>query len=133
MLGAERPAAVCRELTKTHEEIVRGGLGELAAWAGERDVLGEVTVVLGGAVLVVPEPDELAGEVLALVSGRAASQGRRPPGGDGARGLDEGPLRGRAAGEGLSSTAGRHGVRTSLPLTVPVRLSSCAFPASSSG
>jgi 16S rRNA (cytidine1402-2'-O)-methyltransferase len=68
VLGAGRPAAVCRELTKTHEEVVRGGLGELAAWAGERDVLGEVTVVLGGAVLVAPEPDELAGDVLALVA-----------------------------------------------------------------
>ncbi|MDT7743853.1 MAG: rRNA (cytidine1402-2-O)-methyltransferase, partial [Actinomycetota bacterium] len=69
VLGAGRPAAVCRELTKTHEEVVRGGLGDLAAWAGERDVLGEVTVVLGGAVLVAPEPDELAGDVLALVAG----------------------------------------------------------------
>jgi 16S rRNA (cytidine1402-2'-O)-methyltransferase len=69
VLGADRAAAVCRELTKTHEEVVRGGLGELAAWAGERDVLGEVTVVLGGAVLVAPEPDELAGDVLALVAG----------------------------------------------------------------
>ena len=69
VLGPERAAAVCRELTKTHEEVVRGGLGELAAWAAERDVLGEVTVVLGGAVLVAPEPDDLAGEVLALVAG----------------------------------------------------------------
>jgi 16S rRNA (cytidine1402-2'-O)-methyltransferase len=68
VLGADRAAAVCRELTKTHEEVVRGGLGELAAWAAERDVLGEVTVVLGGAVLVAPEPDELAGDVLALVA-----------------------------------------------------------------
>ncbi len=31
--GADRPAAVCRELTKTHEEVVRGPLAELAAWA----------------------------------------------------------------------------------------------------
>ncbi|MBE7325324.1 16S rRNA (cytidine(1402)-2'-O)-methyltransferase [Nocardioides sp. Y6] len=46
--GDERPAAVCRELTKTHEEVVRGGLGELAAWAGE-GVRGEVTVVVQGA------------------------------------------------------------------------------------
>jgi 16S rRNA (cytidine1402-2'-O)-methyltransferase len=68
VLGADRAAAVCRELTKTHEEVVRGGLGELVAWAAERDVLGEVTVVLGGAVLVAPEPDELAGDVLALVA-----------------------------------------------------------------
>jgi 16S rRNA (cytidine1402-2'-O)-methyltransferase len=47
--GPERPAAVCRELTKTHEEVRRGGLGELAAWA-EGGVLGEVTLVVGGAV-----------------------------------------------------------------------------------
>src|SRR3954447_15565877 len=32
--GSERPAAVCRELTKTHEEVRRDGLGNLAAWAG---------------------------------------------------------------------------------------------------
>src|SRR3954447_16913794 len=32
--GADRPAAVCRELTKTHEEVRRDGLGNLAAWAG---------------------------------------------------------------------------------------------------
>jgi 16S rRNA (cytidine1402-2'-O)-methyltransferase len=47
-LGTERRAVVCRELTKTHEEIVRGTLGELADWAGD-GVLGEITVVLAGA------------------------------------------------------------------------------------
>jgi 16S rRNA (cytidine1402-2'-O)-methyltransferase len=47
-LGPERRAVVCRELTKTHEEIVRGTLGELATWA-EDGVLGEITVVLAGA------------------------------------------------------------------------------------
>ncbi len=46
--GADRPAAVCRELTKTHEEVRRGGLAELAAWAAD-GVRGEVTVVVGGA------------------------------------------------------------------------------------
>ena len=46
--GPGRQAAVCRELTKTHEEIRRGTLGELAQWAGD-GVLGEVTVVVGGA------------------------------------------------------------------------------------
>ena len=46
--GAERKAAVCRELTKTHEEIRRGTLDELATWA-EAGVLGEVTVVVAGA------------------------------------------------------------------------------------
>jgi 16S rRNA (cytidine1402-2'-O)-methyltransferase len=46
--GGDRSAAVCRELTKTHEEIKRGLLGELAAWAAD-GVLGEITVVVGGA------------------------------------------------------------------------------------
>jgi 16S rRNA (cytidine1402-2'-O)-methyltransferase len=50
--GAERQAAVCRELTKTWEEVRRGGLAELAAWAAE-GVKGEVTVVVGGAPAVV--------------------------------------------------------------------------------
>ena len=47
-LGPERRAVVCRELTKTHEEVVRGTLGELADWAAD-GVLGEITVVLSGA------------------------------------------------------------------------------------
>ncbi|GAA4116825.1 16S rRNA (cytidine(1402)-2'-O)-methyltransferase [Nocardioides fonticola] len=46
--GADRPAAVCRELTKTHEEVVRGPLAELAAWAAD-GVRGEVTLVVAGA------------------------------------------------------------------------------------
>jgi 16S rRNA (cytidine1402-2'-O)-methyltransferase len=49
VLGPDRAAAVCRELTKTYEEVVRGTLGELAAWAKEGPVRGEITVVLGGA------------------------------------------------------------------------------------
>jgi len=47
--GADRPAAVCRELTKTYEEVKRGPLSELAAWA-EAGVKGEITLVVGGAV-----------------------------------------------------------------------------------
>jgi 16S rRNA (cytidine1402-2'-O)-methyltransferase len=46
--GADRPAAVCRELTKTYEEVARGGLAELAEWAAD-GVRGEITVVVGGA------------------------------------------------------------------------------------
>ena len=46
--GAERPAAVCRELTKTHEEVRRGPLAELVTWAAE-GVRGEVTLVVAGA------------------------------------------------------------------------------------
>ncbi len=48
VFGGERRAAVCRELTKTYEEIKRGPLGELAAWAAE-GVRGEITVVVEGA------------------------------------------------------------------------------------
>jgi 16S rRNA (cytidine1402-2'-O)-methyltransferase len=48
VLGPQRRAVVCRELTKTHEEIVRGSLAELAEWAAD-GVLGEITVVLAGA------------------------------------------------------------------------------------
>lgn len=46
--GTDRPAAVCRELTKTWEEVRRGGLAELALWAAD-GVRGEVTLVVGGA------------------------------------------------------------------------------------
>jgi 16S rRNA (cytidine1402-2'-O)-methyltransferase len=64
-LGQERKAVVCRELTKTHEEIVRGTLGELAEWASD-GVLGEITVVLAGAT---PKVDvaTLVADVNALV------------------------------------------------------------------
>jgi 16S rRNA (cytidine1402-2'-O)-methyltransferase len=47
--GAEREAAVCRELTKTYEEIRRGPLGELVTWAAESGPRGEITVVVAGA------------------------------------------------------------------------------------
>jgi 16S rRNA (cytidine1402-2'-O)-methyltransferase len=46
--GDDRPAAVCRELTKTHEEVRRGGLAELATWAAD-GVRGEITLVVAGA------------------------------------------------------------------------------------
>ncbi|MFG2223965.1 16S rRNA (cytidine(1402)-2'-O)-methyltransferase [Streptomyces sp. NPDC048644] len=48
VFGADRRAAVCRELTKTYEEVKRGTLGELAPWAAE-GVRGEITVVVEGA------------------------------------------------------------------------------------
>ncbi|MEV4841279.1 16S rRNA (cytidine(1402)-2'-O)-methyltransferase [Nonomuraea sp. NPDC049486] len=54
--GADRPAAVCRELTKTYEEVRRGGLGELAAWA-EAGVKGEITVVVAGHTAADEEAD----------------------------------------------------------------------------
>ncbi len=66
-LGAQRRAVVCRELTKTHEEIRRGTLGELADWAAE-GVLGEITVILEGATPVA-DVDALVAEVEVLVDG----------------------------------------------------------------
>ena len=54
VFGAERRAVVCRELTKTHEEIRRGPLGELAAWA-DGGLRGEITLVVGGATAASPE------------------------------------------------------------------------------
>ncbi|WP_309225287.1 16S rRNA (cytidine(1402)-2'-O)-methyltransferase [Quadrisphaera sp. INWT6] len=66
--GADRPAAVCRELTKTHEEVRRGPLAELAAWAGELAKIGEVTVVVGGAPESAADPQRALAEVLERVA-----------------------------------------------------------------
>jgi 16S rRNA (cytidine1402-2'-O)-methyltransferase len=48
VFGANRPAAVCRELTKTYEQVLRAPVAELAGWAAAGEVLGEVTLVIGG-------------------------------------------------------------------------------------
>ncbi len=61
------PAAVCRELTKTYEEVRRGGLAELAAWAP--GAKGEITIVITGAVR-------------ARGLGRRPARRGRPAGGD---------------------------------------------------
>ena len=63
--GPDRRGAVCRELTKTHEEVRRAGLADLAAWAAD-GVRGEVTLVVEGASGASDEPtdpDSLAGLV----------------------------------------------------------------------
>jgi 16S rRNA (cytidine1402-2'-O)-methyltransferase len=62
--GADRRAVVCRELTKTYEEIVRAPLGDLAEWAAD-GTRGEVTLVVAGAEPVVGgrEPGDLAAAV----------------------------------------------------------------------
>lgn len=69
VLGAGRPAAVCRELTKLYEEVRRGPLAELAAWAREQPVRGEITVVLGGAVARQATVEDLLPAVRARVAG----------------------------------------------------------------
>ncbi len=66
--GADRRAALCRELTKTHEEVRRGSLGELLA--GVPGVRGEITIVVAGGGGVEPvsaDPAELAAQVAELV------------------------------------------------------------------
>ena len=69
VLGAERRAVVCRELTKTHEEVRRGSLEELAAWAAD-GVLGEVTIVLAGAE---PAAELSTNDIPAAVAHREAA------------------------------------------------------------
>lgn len=68
-LGTDRPAAVCRELTKTYEEVVRLPLGELADWA-RGEVRGEITVVIAGAVPgEISEPDAVVAVLARVASG----------------------------------------------------------------
>lgn len=68
--GDDRPGAVCRELTKTYEEVLRGGLGDLATRATGERLRGEICVVVAGAS---PAPaarvDDVVGEVLGRVAG----------------------------------------------------------------
>lgn len=84
--GAERPAALCRELTKTYEEVRRGPLGTLRAELG--DVRGEITLVVGGAT----EPSA-RGDAATWAAGVADME---------ASGLDR--------REAIASVAARHGV-----------------------
>ncbi|MGV1007984.1 MAG: 16S rRNA (cytidine(1402)-2'-O)-methyltransferase [Dermatophilaceae bacterium] len=66
-LGPGRRAAVCRELTKTWEQVRRGGLLELAEWA-DGGVKGEVTVVVAGHTRPEADVDALVDGILARVS-----------------------------------------------------------------
>lgn len=65
--GADRPAAVCRELTKMYEEVRRGPLGELATWA-EGGVRGEIVIVVGGAGEQEANPENALARVLELAA-----------------------------------------------------------------
>ncbi|SNT19987.1 16S rRNA (cytidine1402-2'-O)-methyltransferase [Asanoa hainanensis] len=88
--GADRSAAVCRELTKTYEEIVRRPLGGLAEWAAEAGPKGEITLVVAGAppASATRPPDEaLRAEV---AEAEAAGSSRR---------------------DAIAAVAERHGVR----------------------
>ena len=49
IFGTDRRGAICREMTKTYEETIRGSLAELLTWAQSKEVLGEITLVIAGA------------------------------------------------------------------------------------
>ncbi|GAA1884644.1 16S rRNA (cytidine(1402)-2'-O)-methyltransferase [Asanoa iriomotensis] len=88
--GADRPAAVCRELTKTYEEVVRRPLGGLAGWAADGEPKGEITLVVAGAPPVAaarPSDEALRAEV---AEAEAAGSSRR---------------------DAIAAVAERHGVR----------------------
>jgi 16S rRNA (cytidine1402-2'-O)-methyltransferase len=70
--GSGRPAAVCRELSKTYEQVLRGGLGELASQAAQEQLRGEITVVIAGAVVAAPA---LSGPELAAAVADAEASG----------------------------------------------------------
>ena len=72
LFGADRDAAVCRELTKTHEEVRRGTLGDVAEWAAAGNVRGEIVIVVGGApegATIEVDDATLAAAVAVLVAG----------------------------------------------------------------
>ena len=48
VFGGNRQAAICREMTKTYEETIRGTLDELLQWSRSKEILGEITMVIAG-------------------------------------------------------------------------------------
>ncbi|WP_340159607.1 16S rRNA (cytidine(1402)-2'-O)-methyltransferase [uncultured Hoeflea sp.] len=81
VLGTDRPAAVCRELTKAYEEVRRGTLGELAARYEDESVRGEIVLVIGPGSTPPPseeDVDALLGKLSAdLPAGKAATEAAR--------------------------------------------------------
>lgn len=76
LCGAQRPASVSRELTKLHEETVRGTLEELAAYYGDGEVRGEIALVIAGAE---PRAASAEGDDAARVLAAALlARGERP-------------------------------------------------------
>jgi 16S rRNA (cytidine1402-2'-O)-methyltransferase len=81
VLGAERPAAVCRELTKAYEEIRRGTLGELSAQYQDENVRGEIVLVIGPGSTPPPSEDDVDALLVKLAAdlpaGKAATEAAR--------------------------------------------------------
>lgn len=123
--GQDRPAAVCRELTKLHEEVKRGGLGELAEWAAE-GVRGEIAIVVGGAPEREASPADALADVLRLVAGgtRMKDAAREVAAQTGlhARELYTAALAARPAGERAAATPGaKHADAANAMHTLPTR------------
>lgn len=63
IFGADRSAVICRELTKTYEEVIRGTFAELIEWSN-REILGEITLVVAGArAIAQTEPSDWIAQV----------------------------------------------------------------------
>jgi 16S rRNA (cytidine1402-2'-O)-methyltransferase len=89
VFGADRPAVLCRELTKTWEEIVRGDLGRLVAWATDgREIRGEFTLVVAGTAARRPGGAARAAAMLLSAAAGPDAAGPGEPGSGG--GLDGG-------------------------------------------
>lgn len=71
--GGDRPAALCREMTKTYEQVIRGSLGDLARSAREEPLKGEITLVIAGAHRQDPTADADLGQLKADVATRVAA------------------------------------------------------------
>ena len=70
IVGDDRKAAIVREISKTYEEVIRGSLKELVAWANSKEVLGEITLVIAGVENNGKKEvdDEAIGEVKQLIA-----------------------------------------------------------------
>ena len=80
VFGGERRAVVCRELTKLHEETLRGTLNELAGWARATQVRGEIVIVVAGAEPAeTPQAQDIVGLVLERVDAGERLKTRAPP------------------------------------------------------
>ncbi len=75
VFGPQRPAAACRELTKTYEEVRRAPLGELLVWS-QAGVRGEITVVVAGRPAPAAASEQDLAELAEQVRGRVAAGDR---------------------------------------------------------
>jgi 16S rRNA (cytidine1402-2'-O)-methyltransferase len=73
-LDAQRPAAVCRELTKLHEEVRRGSAAELAAYYAEGAVRGEIVLVVGAAAPGLATLEDALAALRALIDAGARAR-----------------------------------------------------------